>query len=97
MMIGALLTACGCTRCESSLPALPLAFDTLYKGFTAYTGLTYDNINETTNTVDPMYSSQTLTSGWTCRNEPSIFTIAAVNCLKIDPDYLNWSPSFPPE
>jgi len=97
MMIGALLTACGCTLCESSLPALPLAFDTLYKGFTAYTGLTYDNINQTTNTVDPMYSSQTLTSGWTCRNEPSIFTIAAVNCLKIDPDYLNWSPSFPPE
>lgn len=95
-MIGALLTLCGCTLCDSSLPVLPAEYTALYKGFTANTGLTYDNVNQTTLNVEPVYNSQTLTGGFTCRNEPSIFTIAAVNCLKIDPDYLNWSPSFPP-
>lgn len=95
-MIGALLTLCGCTVCDSSLPVLPAEYTTLYKGFTAQTGLTYDNVNQETLNVEPMYNSQTLTAGFTCRNEPSVFTLAAVNCLKIDPDYLNWSPSFPP-
>jgi len=96
MMIGALLTLCGCTLCDSSLPVLPAEYTALYKGFTANTGLTYDNVNQSTLNVEPMYNTQTLTSGFTCRNEPSVFTLAAVNCLKIDPDYLNWSPSFPP-
>jgi hypothetical protein len=96
MMIGALLTTCGCTLCDSSLPVLPAEYTALYKGFTANTGLTYDNVNETTLNVEPLYNSQTFARGFTCRNGQSLLTIAARNCLKIDPDYLSWSPSFPP-
>jgi hypothetical protein len=96
MMIGALLTLCGCTVCDSSLPSLPAEYGSLYKGFTAQTELTYDNVTQFTTTVGPMFNSETLTQGFTCRNEPRAYTLAAVNCLKIDPDYLNWSPSLPP-
>lgn len=92
MMVGALLTKCGCEVCTSSIPELPESFTKLVKGFTATTQFLYENKDGLGNTGPvPTKIVFIAGNGWRCHNNP-IMEYGATGPFKWDPTFLNWNP-----
>jgi hypothetical protein len=93
MMVGALLTKCGCEVCATSLPELPPEYTELVKGFCGTTDLYYQNEDGLSNTGPvPIKLAIVGGNGFRCTND-FIINYGSTGPFPLDPNFLNWSPT----
>lgn len=93
MMVGALLTKCGCEICTSNLPTLPTSLYKLTKGFTGSLDYLYNNYSDGFSITGPVPIDVAIVggNGFRCVND-FITQYSSTGPFPLDPTFLNWGP-----